>query len=85
MTDSVMGDKFCSRCGRGPCFCGNEKPYPPAKYSGGVTILRDPELRRAALEALLAYETWSFTSIRAPEAEAALDKAMDALKGELAK
>lgn len=74
-----MGDKFCSRCGRGPCFCGNEKPYPPAKYSGGVTILRDPELRRAALEALLAYEGES------AESAGRMVRAMDALKEALAK
>lgn len=61
-------------------------PQQPQKFSGGVTH-RDAELRKAALDAVVALECWK-TSIIGVDAANAYDgflKAMDALREALAR
>lgn len=76
--EPIVGDRYCHRCGWGPCFCNWSPLYyvqPPQE--------RDPDLRKAALEALKRWDHYSaaFTDDLAVE----VAKAMDALREALAR
>lgn len=83
LTIGTIGDWNRKRCS-GHCYCTGACMREPLYYGGAMVQPppeRDPDLRKAALEALIAYECED----RAPLECNRLEKAMDALREALAK